>query len=300
MIRYAIACLPLFLLSFLTADSQNCETQQVKLKGGQIVFSVCKSDMSISYKDNLEYYWYSDFSGVQTTKGGSSGKLLHGKYQEFWPNGKLHFETQYTLGLENGVNKEWDERGEMFATMKYKMGVIVYSKQKNDDGYWIEFKGPLLQPKSERNVYDQTGILLEKWIYITSVDVKVFKYYEYPDSGIVRLRYTENSILHWLSDTFVSYYNNGKIQAIGKMSNDSKDGVWKYYDERGKLTGIESYRIHKEYYATGKLRLSGGEFYDEKTEMWIKHGRWIWWQENGEFPQRDLKYELGEIVNEDD
>ena len=287
------------LLQCSYVHSQTCETEQIVLDNGASVFNVCKSNVAINYKDNLEYNWYSEFSGVQKTKGGSSGKLLNGKFQEFWPDGKLHFETQYSLGLENGTNKEWNKNGDLFATMKYKMGVIVYSKQKNDEGNWVEFKGPLLQPKSERNIYDGTGkVILEKKIWLNSIDTRVFVYYPFPDSGKIKYFYTENSILHWWSDSFVRYYINGKVEVAGKLSNDSRDGIWRYYDETGKLTGTEKYRIHKEYYPTGKLKLSVGEFYDDTEKTWVKHGRWIWWEENGEFPLRDEKYKMGEVVLE--
>lgn len=297
--RQIICVLLLLHLLFSYGQAQNCETVQMNLNGGQTIFSVCKSEIAINYKDNLEYNWYSDFSGIQKTKGSSSGKVLNGKYQEFWPNGQLHFETQYILGLENGTNKEWDKSGDLFATMKYKLGVMVYSKQKNDEGNWVEFKGPLLQPKSERNIYDGTGmVILEKKIWLNSIDTKVFVYYPFPDSGKIKYFYTENSILHWWSDSLVRYYINGKVEYVGKLSNDSKDGIWRYYDETGKLTGTEKYRIHKEYYPTGKLKLSGGEFYDETENTWVKHGRWIWWEENGEFPLRDEKYKMGEVVLE--
>lgn len=286
------------LMIFNYANCQTCETEKVVLNSGGIVFSVCKSNINITHKDNLLYNWYSDFSGIQKTKGGSSGKLLEGKLQAFWEDGKLHYETQYSLGLENGTKKEWNESGDLIATLKYKMGVLVYSKQKNENGNWVEFKGPIMQPKSERNFYDKTGkVILQKTIWLNSTETKVFIYYDFPDSGKVKLMYSENSILHWLSDSFVSYHINGKVKSSGRMSNDSKEGIWKYYDESGKLLAIEKYRIHKEYYPTGKLMVSGGEFYNETEKSWVKDGRWIWWEENGEFPKSDVEYKMGEVIH---
>jgi antitoxin component YwqK of YwqJK toxin-antitoxin module len=37
------------------------------------------------------------------------------------------------------------------------------------------------------------------------------------------------------------YYEGGKLKISGNFKNDKKDGIWKYYDENGKMIKSETY-----------------------------------------------------------
>jgi len=54
------------------------------------------------------------------------------------------------------------------------------------------------------------------------------------------------------------YYENGKIQAIGKFIDEEKSGIWKTYYENGEIESIGSY-------VKGK-----------------RSGKWKWYYENGQ------------------
>src|SRR5438552_13804470 len=90
------------------ADAVITETKSINSSDGRSVFSYCKHNPQIEFKDNLDYYWYNESSGVKYTKGGCGGKLLHGKEQFFDTEGNLVIDQRFYLGLRDGEFKEWD------------------------------------------------------------------------------------------------------------------------------------------------------------------------------------------------
>jgi antitoxin component YwqK of YwqJK toxin-antitoxin module len=68
----------------------------------------------------------------------------------------------------------------------------------------------------------------------------------------------------------------------GNYENTNRVGIWKYFDEFGALTSTESYRIHKEYYPNGKIKIEGGEYLELTKQIWIKHGYWWYYNPEGE------------------
>ncbi len=137
----------LFLIFFITINSfgQTCKQEEVKIiyKNGFEVFNICKSNPSITFDDNKEYYWYTEFSKIKSTEGGSGGNLLNGNFKFYDDYENFRIDKNYTLGLEDGNDVHWDSSGNITFKNIYNKGKIVYQKFLNDEKYWIEFNGPM-------------------------------------------------------------------------------------------------------------------------------------------------------------
>ena len=68
------------------------------------------------YKEPLRlqvfYYWYIKDTIVQA-QGTYHGKLLHGRYQEFYPNHQPKVEGSFFMGRKTGLWKYWDQHGRL-------------------------------------------------------------------------------------------------------------------------------------------------------------------------------------------
>ena len=274
--------------------SSAAEKRELKLQGGGFEsFSILKEDPQIQFEPEKEYYWFNNFSGVKSTKGGAGGQLLHGKLQQFLSNGMLIVEMNFNRGLMNGVSKEWDKEGILISDSKYEDGNLVYTKFKNDEGYYIEWIGELFKKGSIKNVYTVDGrYLLQKNQYIDDFKEIITNYYLY-SKAVVESSFIAIGDLQY--GFYKVYYKNGQLKIDGNYENTNRIGTWKYYDEFGTLTSTENYRIHKEYYSNSMIKIEGGEYFDPDTKTWIKHGYWWYYNPEGD---SDLKiFNLGIETN---
>jgi len=75
-------------------------------------------------KKTLFYAWYSA-DVIHSTQGGYSGRLLNGKYNEFYLNKNLKEQGLYKNGLKTGPWKSWKEDGSLAAQVTWKNGTIL-------------------------------------------------------------------------------------------------------------------------------------------------------------------------------
>ncbi len=81
-------------------QDQNILTEKKEIfyeQGGYAIFYFYKQNPSINFSNDEYYTWYNDYSGIQETKGGAGGQLLHGKLQEFNSKGRLIGEVTFDL-----------------------------------------------------------------------------------------------------------------------------------------------------------------------------------------------------------
>jgi len=197
--RKKLCCvLILFLSGNTLLFSQQVSTEQktIKYQDGQEVFNICKNNPTLNYNDDLEYFWYNSYSGIKSTKGGSGGQLLHGKYQMFNQNGNLVQEVNFFLGLEDGTSRSWDDKGNILETYKYTMGICNYMKFTNDDGYIIEWIGEMLKKGSIKKVFTKYDQLLEISTCIDDLfKLHTKEYYEDYGTPKLKAEYTSVSLL---------------------------------------------------------------------------------------------------------
>lgn len=167
------------------------------------------------------------------TKRHGSYKIYHLISTKLWMEG--HYDT---LGIVNGIFRFYYPNGaiskeESFFEGKKKGDAIFYYKNGT-----IEARGKFDYMFYKPNIYNDLYLVeskVKKWIY-------------YHPNGLKKAqgRYYFNSIIE-KKDKFESpnkYVGNTPIYYNWKT--DVKDGVWRYWDEEGKL-------IKKENYSKGKL-----------------------------------------------
>jgi antitoxin component YwqK of YwqJK toxin-antitoxin module len=290
------------LITFTTFDivySQNLtiatEPKTINYTNGREIFNICKSNQVVTYYEDLEYYWYNDFSKVKSTKGGAGGNLLHGKYQFFDENGNLINQSNYYLGLKDGVENTWDTLGLILQTYKFSKGKLIYSKYKSKESdNIIEWNGPALHKGSIRKIYTSYGRLEETAeVLDKALTLKITEFFY---NGKIKRHYTKG-IADWFYDEYIEYFENGKIKVYGKFDDNWKIGDWIWYKEDGTVDAIEKYRINIQYNADNKIISKGGEFLKPENNEWVRNGLWIWYKENGEDWEDTIEYEYGVEVN---
>lgn len=82
-------------------------------KGEYIIYAeVDQVRSSGDVGDDVFYYWYSA-NDVKRTQGGYEGKLLHGKYTEFYSNKDLKVQGKFSHGVKSGRWKMWHANGQL-------------------------------------------------------------------------------------------------------------------------------------------------------------------------------------------
>jgi antitoxin component YwqK of YwqJK toxin-antitoxin module len=103
-----------------------------------------------------------------------------------------------------------------------------------------------------------------------------------------------------------SYWNNQQVQAVGKYKNDWQKGVWRFYDEQGRL--IQKQKHYKDrtmdifyYYPNGSIESTGKAKikYDEKGNIqYFWYNKWLFYNADGSF--KTEKYYLeGQVMEEE-
>lgn len=95
---------------------------------GKEIFSLCTYCNDFTYKNNIEYYWYSPTSGIQKTMGFSNGILLDGEYKYYNTEGILQIKAFYLQGVLHGEYIVWNENGNIKEKFYYTLGVLDNEK----------------------------------------------------------------------------------------------------------------------------------------------------------------------------
>lgn len=290
----------LLFLSFLTVKSfgqATIKTKEIKIPytNGYEIFRVCSYNCQTNFDDKKEYFWYTEFSKIKSTKGGSGGSLLHGNYKLYDEHGNLRQDKNYYLGLPDGSEKYWDSLGNITSITKYSKGVIVYLKFQNDEKYWIEIIGPMFTEGTIRKVYTQFNSLVSEETMLSNFKLHTKTFYEY--SGKLKEDFTASGInKNYLTGKYTAYYENGKVQIQGQFYDGEytniRVGIWNWYKPDGTLDEMAQYKANVEKWSNGEKKVVGGYILDAETNTWLKTGEWSWYSEDGKL-QSKKKYEWG-------
>ena len=269
--------------------SQTCQKEEVKIKylDGFEVFNVCVNNPQIAYDDNREYYWYTEFSKIKSTKGGSGGQLLHGNYKFYDEKGNLLREQNYSLGLEHGEGKIWDSEGNIKQITKSDNGDYVYWKFKSEDGeYWVEHVGRIFHEGWVKKTYNNYNILLSEEKMLDDFKTHVKVYYDY--NGQLQEEFTSDIGGTFYFGDFTAYHKNGRISIEGQFYDGNtvsnvRVGTWKWFNEDGSLNEKLQYKAEVEHWPNGVTKMVGGYIYDSSNQKWIKTGEWRWYSDDGKF-----------------
>jgi len=89
-----------------------------------IVAEIKQPNAKPEVKKALFYAWYGA-NTIHFTQGGYSGKLLNGRYTEYYLNKNLKAQGDYKNGLKTGSWKDWNEDGSLLHQSAWKNGMIL-------------------------------------------------------------------------------------------------------------------------------------------------------------------------------
>lgn len=310
----------LFLLfPFISLNAQNTEEIKIEYTNGLEIFSILKINPNKKFDNEKDYYWYSEYSKVKSTKGGSGGSLLHGNYKFYDEKGNLIEDKNYSYGLKHGESKEWDEYGDLIEIHKYENGERVYRKYHPTDSQdWIEIIGDKLTKRYNRNneIIGIAEIFTNPNDSLIREKKRVTVYHD--NHTTIKGQYTTylyssllfSGILH-IGEYFENY-ENGNTKVVGKYFDPYKNGIgtylgnlcegeWKYYDENGKLSKVETYKVIVEKWKNGKLKNVYSQLYDEGKGEWLIDGPYFTFSENGGDKRENIPYYVkGELKESED
>jgi antitoxin component YwqK of YwqJK toxin-antitoxin module len=256
------------------------------------------------YSDDVKYYWYNENLGINVTKGGSGGKLIHGVFYSYYSKRKLKAVVNFYLGEKSGLEKQWDSTGELISINKYSNNKLIYSKfNEPEEGLIHEWIGEPYSKNSILNLYNLKGYknpILSKTEFINGISYK--KLTDYDKIGKVKKVYYLDFVRR-LDSIYVEYYDNGKIKVQGKYDEGFKTGDWYYYDYNGNLITNERFSVYRKYGDNNKLEIEYGRFYNFKTKEWIIHGNFNYYNADSNrilnSKSSTKKYYLGAEVDKD-
>lgn len=204
-----------------------------------------------------EYYSNGVLKSVMPYKNGK----INGIVTAYFANGILRSTTEYTNGTINGNMTEYYVNNAIKSTATYTNGKM------NGTATTYYYSGIIESTKNYSNGeitglsknYDENGKLKSTRIVVNN---KTFSSY-YGTTGILEETYeitnNENGQQIGLSQS-KAYYPSGIVSREGGFGNFGAEGNWKFYDEKGILTGEQEFRIGtkngkgKDYYPDGRVK----------------------------------------------
>ena len=170
--NYLLFVLLLFVLQSCVKDQfslKNYETGNfiVIQKGCRIKFKAYVIDKKIDAKEDKTYYWYFD-NKIQYTKGGHSGKVLHGTYEEYYPEGQLKAKGEFKNGLKQKTWKDYHVSGYLEYVVNFHNGDTSGKVEHLDaNGELVEYVLPFklarkAKEKAEKDQIEAKQILQKK------------------------------------------------------------------------------------------------------------------------------------------
>lgn len=221
--------------------------------------------------------------------------LKQGIWKEFYPNGTLKQEVNYSDDKMNGYLKEYSSAGSLLNTSKYLHGALQSNvpeltkldvKTEYFNNGQVKFTRTYKEgvPEGIHREFSTEGKVIAAKVYVDGVltaegildttgrQQGIWKEF-YPEGELKSLGQYINSkrIGEW-----VFYHPNGKVEQKGSYDKKGKaQGVWKWFYDTGNLLREENYTnnlldgIMTEYSDSGKV-ITKGEFIDGQKE-----GPWV-------------------------
>ncbi len=309
----------LLILIFLPILSfgQNKEVR-INYSNGTEVFEVLTNkNTNISFDDDKEYFWYTEFTNIKTTKGGSGGLLLNGNYKFYNESGDLENERNFKLGLKHGVQKNWDSDGTVILNEEYIAGRAVYTKFRNDEGLFISWENPIdpfsIQMskgaiKKQFNKYNQLEYVTKFHELMRTTTTKYYIYSNQKEGEFSEVGSMGTGGKLYGKYTF--WYSNGQVEVDGQYHEpeefemggmvcyecdpEIRVGTWTWYNQDGTIDSQTTYKADISYWDNGKIKSVGG--FIKSGEEWLKHGKWVFHDEDKSWEKEEKKYEYGNEV----
>lgn len=79
----------------------------------------------------------------------------------------------------------------------------------------------------------------------------------------------------------IYYHKNGKVEMIGMMKNQKRDGLWKSFYEDGTPWSETTFKDGKKEGKTTTWYENGQKRYEGFFQNNVESGRWVFWNEDG-------------------
>jgi antitoxin component YwqK of YwqJK toxin-antitoxin module len=163
--------------------------------------------------------------------------ILYGRYE----TGELNLEVPFVKNLIHGEVKEYLKNGQLIFSQKFYMG----------------------RPFGMRHKYNKEKVLIEQYEYNYDDNVKNGKALEYWENGKIksegqylndkkvgvwysylntRLSYSVHTYVDGVTQGKYQYYYLNQLAEEGNFVNECLDGVFKTYDEKGKIIREEFWK----------------------------------------------------------
>jgi len=195
-------------------------------------FSNAKMQAEGWYLNNqMEGEWiYYDEQGAKSSKVNLLHDDVDGFKEEFYPNGKIEFQSIYKKGYNTRLT-QFDSSGKVIADINMPKG-----------------SGKIV-------LMQHNGKPMSEYSYVNGHMEGLYKSY-FPDGSIQTMQYYKNGLD---DSTYVAYHYGGKVAAEGKYHLGNKVGEWKNYRANGTLNMTERYEngevngTRTYYYENGKV-----------------------------------------------
>ena len=167
----------------------------------------------------------------------------NGTYKKFYDNGTLKEIGQYQENYQVGIWKQFYQSGRL-SSLRYFTNSIGNKELKRINAYQTYF------PVKIWIDYDSIGNIKSKTYHDNSF--KIIRKDEFYSSGKLFKRTCYNGEVPYMcsrnpgykvkSGKFEEFYSDGKIKTIGFYTNNTKQGVWKYFDNAGKIIKTEKFK----------------------------------------------------------
>ena len=223
-----------------------------------------------------------------------------GLWVELHPSLAIAKEMNYTAGLKNGFEKQYDAKSNLLKIERYIDGVLQNQpedappppiKKRYYENGRVRTSGPFTndgKPTGQHIAYDTSGLPTTSEIWLSGVLIsKGAVDSSYRKQGLWEEFYPDGASKSkgiYLNDQrsgeWNFYFQNGQKEQTGAFKNGKPDGNWRWFYESGKLLREEKYRFGKldGYsldYSTNEDTLAFGEFVDGERE-----GPWFFRQGN--------------------
>lgn len=204
-----------------------------------------------------------------------------GTWKEFYENGNLKIEKNYTSNKLDGYVKRYNIEGQLVNSIRYEHGEV--DVEENSINSEIEIK----------ETYDDNGNLIFQGSFKGKIPVGIHRSFNEKGAVISAKTYDIKGDLTaigivlpngWENGKWAYYYQNGKKKAEGNYINGKKTGKWTFFYINGRVEQTGSY-------SAGKL--SGFWRWYYKTGELLKEEYYIYGRSDGESIEYSV---LGEII----
>ena len=173
-------------------------------------------------------YYYGDVVKAEYTL--LNGKI-NGQLKVYHYNGKIKKIGSYTNGIENGIFKEYDDKGNLEAEYSMSNGELNGSLKVYYPNGKLKKSGNYLKGKEHGNFveYDDEGNKEAEYVMANGMKNGVLKIYE--DGRIDVSTTYKDDVRNGQRIEYYYNYETGKLKLkqIGDYLNDEKNGTWKLF-----------------------------------------------------------------------